>query len=50
VNAGQQTVATGGYKKVTFTVSATANQSIKVWISAPQTASGWVAIDDISVQ
>ncbi|ANE47230.1 hypothetical protein SY83_14215 [Paenibacillus swuensis] len=50
VNKGQQTVASGGYKKVTFTVSANAQQSIKVWISAPQTSGGWVAIDDISVQ
>ncbi|MFD2615435.1 right-handed parallel beta-helix repeat-containing protein [Paenibacillus gansuensis] len=50
VNKGQQTVASGGYKKVTFTVSATAGQSIKVWISAPQSSSGWVAVDDVSLQ
>ncbi|MGY4760117.1 choice-of-anchor Q domain-containing protein [Paenibacillus caseinilyticus] len=50
VNKGEQTVVSGGYKKVTFTVSATAGQAIKVWISAPQSASGWVAIDDVSVE
>ncbi|MFD2384777.1 choice-of-anchor Q domain-containing protein [Paenibacillus xanthanilyticus] len=50
VNKAQQAVASGGYKKVTLTVSATAGQTVKVWISAPQTANGWVAIDDVSVQ
>ncbi|AEI40312.1 right-handed parallel beta-helix repeat-containing protein [Paenibacillus mucilaginosus] len=50
VNKGQQSVASGAYQKVTFTVSATAGQAIKVWISAPQSAGGWVAIDDVSVE
>jgi parallel beta-helix repeat protein len=50
VNQGQSTVVTGGYKKVTLTFNAVSGQAIKVWISAPQTASGWVAIDDVSVE
>lgn len=49
VNQAQSTVTTGGYKKITITVTAVAGQTIKVWISAPQTASGWVGIDDVSV-
>ncbi|MEK5057098.1 right-handed parallel beta-helix repeat-containing protein [Paenibacillus sp. FSL H7-0326] len=50
VNKAQQSVVSGGYKRVTLTVSATAGESIKVWISAPQTANGWVAIDDVSAE
>ncbi|MFC4776283.1 right-handed parallel beta-helix repeat-containing protein [Paenibacillus sp. GCM10023252] len=51
VNKGQQSVAaSGGYQKVTFTVSASAGQAIKVWISAPVAAGGWVGMDDVSVQ
>ncbi|NQX60721.1 right-handed parallel beta-helix repeat-containing protein [Paenibacillus qinlingensis] len=50
VNQGQSAVATGGYKKATFTFNAVSGQAIKVWISAPQTASGWVAVDDVSVE
>lgn len=42
-------VADGSYKKVTFTFNAAANQSIKVWVSAPQAQGGWVGLDDVSV-
>ncbi|WNR42807.1 hypothetical protein [Paenibacillus roseipurpureus] len=50
VNQAQQTVTTGSYKKITFTITASVGQSIKVWISAPQSTNGWVGIDDVSVQ
>jgi hypothetical protein len=47
---GSQTVATGGYNKVTFTFQANANDTIKVSITAPQHAGGWVCIDNVSVE
>ncbi|MGG1514445.1 right-handed parallel beta-helix repeat-containing protein [Paenibacillus oryzisoli] len=50
VNKGQVTVTPSGYKKATFTINAAAGDAIKVWISAPASAGGWVAIDDISVE
>jgi parallel beta-helix repeat protein len=50
VNKGSQSVATGGYKKATFTFTANANDSIKVSITAPQYSGGWVGIDNVSVE